>query len=203
MAGITLRTADASKTPEKMGELIAWLKREERAGKLHKLLLTGMFVARLLAIHPFLDGNGRMSRLLTTLMLMRFGYSFVTCSSLEAVLEKSGEDYPRALRRTQMTLDGDAPDWEPWLMYFLRSLREQKERLAEKVREARKLQADQAELSVAILEQVRKEGRVRIAEVMALTGAKRSTLRDHFRKLVREGRLAQHGRCKGTWYSGV
>jgi len=52
-AGITLQTADARKTPERMGELIEWLEREERAGKMHKLLLTGMFVARLLAIHPF------------------------------------------------------------------------------------------------------------------------------------------------------
>jgi Fic family protein len=203
MAGITLRTADARKTPEQMGELIAWLEREERAGKLHKLLLTGMFVARLLAIHPFLDANGRMSRLLTTLLLLRFGYAYVPSSSLEAVLEKSGEAYPLALRQTQMTLDGDAPNWEPWLMFFLRSLREQKRRLAEKVKEVRKLQADQTELAAAILERVKKEGRVRMAEMMALTGAKRATLRCHFRKLVREGRLTQHGECKATWYSAV
>jgi Fic family protein len=200
-AGLTLQTADARKTPERMGELIAWLEREERAGKLHKLLLTGMFVARLLAIHPFQDGNGRMSRLLTTLMLLRFGYAYLPYSSLEAVLEKSGEDYPLTLRRTQMTLGGDAPDWEPWLMFFLRALREQKRRLAEKVREARKLQANQTELAAAILERVRKEGRVRMAEMLALTGAKRGTLRWHFRSLVREGRLTQHGTCKGTWYS--
>jgi len=200
-AGITLQTADARKTPERMGELIAWLEREERAEKVHKLLLTGMFVARLLAIHPFLEGNGRMSRLVTTLLLLRFGYAYVPYSSLEAVLERSGEDYPRALRQTQMTLDGDAPDWEPWLMFFLGALREQKEKLADKVKEVRKLQTNQTELAAAILERVRKEGRVRMAEMMALTEAKRATLRCHFRKLVREGRLAQHGECKGTWYS--
>jgi Fic family protein len=202
-AGITLQTADSRKTAERMGELIAWLEREERSGKLHKLLLTGMFVARLLAIHPFLDANGRLSRLLTTLLLLRFGYAYVPYSSLEAVLEKSGEDYPRALRRTQMTLDGDAPDWEPWLMFFLGALGEQKRRLAEKVREERKLQANQTELAAAILERVRKEGRVRMAEMLALTGAKRATLRWHFRNLVREGRLEQHGECKGTWYAMV
>jgi len=200
-AGLTLQTADARKTPERMGELIAWLEREESAGKMHKLLLTGIFVARLLAIHPFLDANGRMSRLLTTLLLLRFGYDYVPYSSLEAVLEKSGEDYPRALRRTQMTLDGDAPDWEPWLLFFLRALREQKRGLAGKVIEARKLQADHTELAVAILERVRKDGRVRMAEMLALTGGKRGTLRWHFRKLVREERLAQHGTCKWTWYA--
>ena len=201
--GLTLQTADARKTPERMGELIAWLEREESAGKLHKLLLTGMFVARLLAIHPFLDGNGRMSRLLTTLLLLRFGYAYLPYSSLEAVLEKSGEDYPLALRRTQMTLGGDAPDWEPWLRFFLRALREHKRRLAEKVKEERRLLANQTALAAAILERVRKEGRVRMAEMIALTGAKRATLRWHFRKLVGERRLVQHGECKGTWYSLV
>jgi predicted HTH transcriptional regulator len=88
-------------------------------------------------------------------------------------------------------------------MFFLGALRKQKRRLAEKVAEERKLQADQTELGKAILERVRKEGRVRMAEMMAMTGAKRATLRSHFRKLVRERRLAQHGENKGTWYSAV
>jgi len=96
-----------------------------------------------------------------------------------------------------MTLGGDAPDWEPWLMFFLGALREQKERLADKVKAVRKLQANQTELSAAILERIRKEGRVRMAEMLALTGAKRATLRSHFRKLVREGRLVQHGNARG------
>jgi Fic family protein len=202
-AGITLQTADARKTPERMGELIAWLEREESAGKLHKLLLTGMFVARLLAIHPFKDANGRLSRLLTTLLLLRFGYAYVTCSSLEAVLEKSGEDYPRALRRTQMTLGGDAPDWEPWLRFFLGALRDQKRRLAVRMKEERRILAKEPALSAEILERVQKEGRVTMAGMIALSGAKRATLRWHFRKLVRGGRLARHGEFKGTWYAAV
>jgi Fic family protein len=114
-----------------MGELIAWLEREERGGRLHRLLLTGMFVARLLAIYTFQDANGRLSRLLTTLLFLRFGYAYAPYSSLEWVLDKSGEDYPLALRLTQMTLGGDTPDWEPWLIYFLRALWQQKRRLAE------------------------------------------------------------------------
>ncbi|MGD0681386.1 MAG: Fic family protein [Terracidiphilus sp.] len=202
-AGLSLQTAEARKTPERMKELIDWLEQEERDRKLHRLVLTGMFVARLLAIHPFQDANGRLSRLLTTLLLLRFGYAYVAYSSLEAVLEKSGENYPLALRRTQMTLNGDAPDWEPWLMFFLRALRDQKRKLAEKVREVRKAQANQTELAAAILERVSKEGRVRMAEMLALTGAKRETLRWHFQNLVRDGRLAQHGECRGTWYAAV
>jgi Fic family protein len=202
-AGISLETAHPRLTEERMRELIEWLEREERGGRVHRLLLTGMFVARLLAIHPFQDANGRLSRLLTTLLLLRFGYAYVPYSSLEGVLERCGEDYPQSLRRTQMTLGRAAPDWEPWLTFFLRALREQKRRLAEKMKEERKALVKQPELAAAILQRVAKQGRVTMAEMMALTGAKRNTLRWHFRRLVRDWRLKQHGTCKGTWYSLV
>lgn len=200
-AGLTLPTAPAAKTPERMGELIAWLEREEQSGKLHNLLLTGMFVARLLAIHPFLDGNGRVSRLVTTLLLKRFGYAYVTCSSLEGVLEGLGEAYPRALRRTQMTLEGATPDWEPWLIFFLRALREQKRKLAVKVKEARRILTEEPAPAEAILERVRKQGRVTMAEMVALSAGTKWTLRWHFQNLVQEQRLAKHGQGRGTWYA--
>jgi Fic family protein len=202
-AGVTLPTASAAKTPERMGELIEWLEREDRNGKLHKLLLTGMFVARLLAIHPFLDGNGRMSRLLTTLLLKRFGYAYVTCSSLEGVLEGFGEEYPRALRRTQMTLEGGEPDWTPWLIFFLRALREQKRRLAVKVKEAQRIQTEEPAPAEAILERVQKQGRVTMAEMVALSAGTKWTLRWHFQNLVQEQRLVMHGQGRGTWYAAA
>ena len=200
-AGLTLQTADARKTAERMGELIDWLERTERDGKVHRLLLTGMFVARLLAIHPFKDANGRLSRLLTTLLLLRFGYAYVPYCSLEAVLEGYGEEYPRALRRTQMTLGGDAPDWKPWLIFFLGALRKQKRRLAERMKEERRTLVHQPALAEAILERVRKKGRTAMGEMIALTGGKRGTMRWHFRSLVRERQLVQHGKGKGTWYA--
>jgi Fic family protein len=97
---------------------------------IHPLLTIGVFVVTFLAIHPFQDGNGRLSRILTTLLLLKAGYSYVPYSSLESIIEESKEGYYLALRQTQGTLNSEQqPNWEPWLLFFLRALQRQKNRL--------------------------------------------------------------------------
>ena len=71
-----------------------------------------------LAIHPFQDGNGRLSRILTTLLLLRAGYVYAPYASLERVIEENKDLYYKALRRTQTTLKSDNADWEPWIGFF-------------------------------------------------------------------------------------
>jgi Fic family protein len=78
-----------------------------------------------LEIHPFQDGNGRLSRILTTLLLLRSGYAYVPYSSLESVIEQTKEGYYLALRNTQATIRTDKPNWQPWATYFLRALHKQ------------------------------------------------------------------------------
>lgn len=80
--GIVFETATPFDTPFEMEKLVCWLDKAQREGGLHPLLLVGVFVVWFLAIHPFQDGNGRLSRVLTTLMLLRFGYAYVPYSSL-------------------------------------------------------------------------------------------------------------------------
>ena len=80
---------------------------------MHPLLILAIFIAVFRAIHPFQDGNGRLSRILTTLLLLQAGYAYVPYSSLESVIENSKEDYYLALRQTQTTMKGDAPNWQP------------------------------------------------------------------------------------------
>lgn len=70
------------------------------------------------------DGNGRLSRVLTTLLLLQAGYAYVPYSSLESVIELSKEAYYLALRQTQGTIRAESPNWQPWLVFFLRSLAE-------------------------------------------------------------------------------
>jgi len=86
---------------------------------------------KFLAIHPFQDGNGRLSRVLTNLMLLRAGYTYASYTSLESVIEHNKEAYYLALRRTQTTLGTESADWEPWTLFFLHSMRSQIERLRE------------------------------------------------------------------------
>jgi Fic family protein len=116
--GIVFETASPFDTPRRMEELIAWLDEQGREKRLHPLLVIAIFVVVFLEIHPFQDGNGRLSRILTTLLLLRAGYAYVPYSSLESIIEQRKESYYISLRRTQGTIRTADPDWNPWIEFF-------------------------------------------------------------------------------------
>ena len=198
--GIVFQTASPFDTPRLMTELVAWVNQEREAARLHPLLVIALCIVVFLEIHPFQDGNGRLSRVMTTLLLLQAGYAYVPYSSLESAIEQSKEDYYLALRQTQATIRTAAPDWHPWLLYFLRSLAEQVGRLEKKVEREKLVLAPMPELSLRIVEFAREHGRVTIGEAVKLTGANRNTLKQHFRALVERGTLNQHGSGRGVWY---
>ena len=199
--GIVFETAAPFDTPRRMTELVAWTSGALSSRQLHPLLVTAIFTVVLLEIHPFQDGNGRLSRILTTLLLLRAGYSYVPYSSLESVIEQSKEGYYLALRQTQVTIRTDAPNWQPWVVFFLHALQQQMKRLAKKVEREKIVLAALPELSVKIVEFAREHGRVTIGDIVKLTGASRNTLKQHFRQLVAQKRLALHGSGRGAWYA--
>ena len=201
MIGVVFETATPFDTPRRMEELISWLKEVRQTGRVHPLLIVAVFIVTFLEIHPFQDGNGRLSRILTMLLLLQAGYAYVPYSSLESVIENSKEAYYLALRQTQTTIRTDAPNWQPWLGFFLRALQQQKRRLAEKVEREKIILAALPELSAQILEVTRERGRVTISEVIRLSGANRNTLKVHFKKLQKQGRLIRHGTGKASWYA--
>lgn len=199
--GIVFETADPFDTPRLMAELVAWVNDEREKRHLHPLLIIAIFVVVFLEIHPFQDGNGRSSRVLTTLLLLQAGYVYVPYCSLESVIEFNKDTYYLALRQTQGTIRTDAPDWQPWLTFFLRSLVEQVRRLEKKVERERIVLAALPELSLQIVDFARDHGRITMSEAIKLTGASRNTLKQHFRSLVERGHLDQHGSGRGVWYA--
>ncbi len=199
--GIVFETASPFDTPRLTADLLAWTRAAlARPADLHPLLVIAVFIVTFLAIHPFQDGNGRLARILTTLLLLRAGYGYVPYSSLESVIERSRDAYYLALRRTQRTLRTAAPDWEPWLAYFLAALQRQKQHLRELVERERLMLGDFPELALRILGIARDHGRVTIRAAVAATGASRNTIKDHVKALTRGGQLIRHGRGRGTWY---
>ncbi|MBK6281214.1 MAG: Fic family protein [Gammaproteobacteria bacterium] len=198
--GIVFQTATPFDTPRLMTELLAWVNRERESARLHPLLIIALCIVVFLEIHPFQDGNGRLSRALTTLLLLQAGYAYVPYSSLESVIENSKEAYYLALRQTQGTIRTESPNWQPWLMFFLRSLAEQARRLEKKVEREKFMLASMPELSLQIVELAREHGRVTIGTAVRLTGASRNTLKQHFRALVERGTLKLHGSGRGVWY---
>jgi Fic family protein len=199
--GIIFQTAAPFDTPRLMDELLEWTNTVLEEKTLHPLLITAIFTVVFLEIHPFQDGNGRLSRILTTLLLLKTGYSYVPYSSLESVIENNKKGYYLALRQTQSTIRTEDPDWQPWVAYFLSALCNQKEKLEAKIKRERILLGELPALSVSILEIVRTHGRVTVNDTVKTTGASRNTIKDHIASLHSSGILQRHGAGRGTWYS--
>lgn len=202
--GVIFETVAPFDTPREMEELVAWASKALRENTHHPLLTIAVFVVVFLAIHPFQDGNGRLSRVLTTLLLLRAGYAYVPFASLESVIEANKEAYYKALRRTQKTLKNDQLDWLPWLGFFLRALKKQKDILENRiVKERIELEEESSlpELSLQIIS-ILKEGERRTAAQLAqATGANKNTLKVRLRELVEAGRIKRYGKARATWYT--
>jgi len=200
MVGIVFETASPFDTPRRMNELVTWLKDARELGRLHPLLIVAIFTVTFLEIHPFQDGNGRLSRILTTLLLLQAGYAYAPYSSLESVIEHSKENYYLALCQTQQSIRNEAPDWQPWLLFFMRALQQQKRRLAAKVEREKGALATLSDLAVKILDYVRDHGRVTTRDIVREHGASPNTLKTTFASLVKKGLLVRHGGGRSIWY---
>ncbi len=198
-AGIIFQTATPFDTPRKMKELVEWLNRETAASCHHPLILSALFVVHFLAIHPFQDGNGRLSRILTTLFLLKAGYLYVPYSSLERIIEENKDRYYLTLRRAQANLYTDNAQWDDWIMFFLQSLKSQVDVLVKKLDRERELLV-MPKLTQDILVAAREQGRVTVRELQRLTGISRNTIKVHLKNLVEKQLLTQEGKGKGTWY---
>ncbi len=196
--GIVFETATPFDTPRLMAELVTSLNEARELKRTHPLLVVAVFVVVFLEIHPFQDGNGRLSRVLTNLLLLQAGYTYVPYSSLESVIENSKEGYDLGLRQTQRTIRTNAPNRGPWLLFFLRALQRQKRRLATKVEREKSVMAALPELAVQIIDHARQHGRVTMGDMINVTRANRNTLKEHFRHLLEQGHLEKHGVGKGT-----
>lgn len=199
--GVIFETATPFETPEKIAGLVTRTRNILQEKTLHPLPVISIFAVVFPAIHPSQNGNGRLSRVLTTLLLLRAGYAYVPYSSLESVTERSKETYYLALRRTQGTINTDAPDWQPWVTFFLQALQQQKRRLDAKIKREKIMLGESPSLSVQILDVAREHGRVTVANAVKITRVSRNTVKDHIKTLTANGQLDRHGSSRGTWYS--
>jgi Fic family protein len=199
--GIVFETAAPFETSWEMERLLEWTNRELAEGGVHPLLAIGCFVVRFLAIHPFQDGNGRLSRVLTTALLLRAGYAYVPYASLESIIEENKRAYYGALRNTQMTLKAGQPDWNPWLNFFLNCLKMQKDNLSAKLEREKILARTLPTLSIRILSLLREHECLTISDLENLTAANRNTLKVRLRELTQLRYVSRHGRARATWYA--
>lgn len=197
--GIVFETSSPFDTPGHMHDLLDWHRRAETDNSLHPLLRIGIFVVIFLAIHPFQDGNGRLSRILTALLLLRAGYTYVPYASLEAIIEQNKEAYYLALRRTQMSWRDGTPDWPAWLHFFFRSLNAQIHRLQERIEGMNQPLSPLARELAALFEQ--RDTLTMKQALEALPGNSRTALKSRFVELTVSGLIAAHGKGRGAYYA--
>jgi Fic family protein len=123
--GVLFDTTSPYLTPKEMLELMEWTKENLETKEFHPILVIGNFLVEFLNVHPFEDGNGRISRILTNLLLLKCGYPYMPYVSHEKLVEDNKADYYVSLRRSQKTIKKENKDVTEWLEFFLKILLEQ------------------------------------------------------------------------------
>lgn len=196
---VILKTTPPFLVRKEMESLIDWTKERIDFKDAHPLSVIGNFAAEFLKIHPFQDGNGRLSRILTNLLLLRAGYAFTPYVSHERIIERRKDDYYVALRRSQMTFGGEKESLGPWVEFFLAVVREQAEKavgLMEKNRIEEVLTGKQ----LAVLNAVQESKGVSAGEITRLTGVARPTVNQALEKLLGLKKIKKVGMGRGTAY---
>ncbi|MCQ2965841.1 MAG: Fic family protein [Alphaproteobacteria bacterium] len=200
--GTIFETATPFDTPRLMRELIQWTNDTFEDHFLHPIITIGIFVVHFLSIHPFIDGNGRMSRALTVLLMLKNKYGYMPYASMESMIEANKDAYYRALRGTQKTIWTDKVDYEPWLTFFITSLQKQKRLLESKIQKLHNSNEDRLPTTAReILDLFINKSELDMAEIIQLTGKKSETVRKSVQGLVKKGFLVKQGTTKGVSYT--
>lgn len=198
---VWLRAVPPEDTPQMMKELVAWFNAENNAGQQHALLLVAVFIVVFLAIHPFQDGNGRLSRILTTLLMLKAGYTYVPYSSMESIVEANQHDYYHALHFTQQTLSTAQQNWHPWFNFFVTTACQQKNILAAKIETEQSLLGTLSPVARQILEFVSSKGDASVGEIIVGLGIARNVAKTQLRTLVSQRYLEMVGKGRSVRYT--
>ena len=199
VANILFETTPAYLTGKEMQELVNWTADALEKNRFHQLLLIANFIVEFLKIHPFEDGNGRLSRVLTNLLLLRSGYQFVQYVSHEQIIERRKDEYYMALRKSQETFKTGHDSIAPWLNFFLSVAREQATKALSYLKEEKvedTLSPKQREVWKYLLN-VEEAAPSEIAKV---TNIALGTVRQALDRLLSSGNIKRVGRGRATRY---
>ena len=195
------RTTEPHLTSSEMESLLIWANERLDQHDLHPLLIVSTFVYEFLSIHPYQDGNGRLSRLLTTLLLLKLDYQFVQYVSFEHVIESRKEAYYRALMDGQKNRYKEEERIDKWVFFFLEGLIELTKRLEAKYDTYSKLKIALNERQQQIVAYVKEHETAQIKEIESTLGNySRNTIKKDMAYLVNEGILIKAGAGRGVRY---
>jgi Fic family protein len=195
------RTTEPHLTPGEMRVLIEWVNERLAKKDLHPVLITAAFVYEFLSIHPYQDGNGRLSRLLTSLLLMKQDYKFIQYVSFENIIETKKEFYYRALMEGQKKRGKENERIDRWILFFLECLILLIQRLEAKYETYSKLKTELNKRQQAVLDFLKERKTAQVGEIWSqLKVYSRNTLKKDLVYLVQEGLLLKTGEGRGVRY---
>ncbi len=187
-------------TPKEMQELVEWVQIELKKDELHPLLVVGNFLFEFLAIHPFEDGNGRSSRLLTNFLLLKVGYDFTPYISHERLVESDKIEYYAALNKTQMSWKTDKEDVSFWLVFFLEIMKKQAKEAIDLLNKDKKTEIYLSEKQLVVWQVLQENEALSRSEIQTLTQISLATVRQALAKLVQMNQIEAIGIGRATKY---
>lgn len=212
VARIMFETTKAYLTPKEMQELVDWTIEAQDGNRFHPLLIIANFIIEFLKIHPFEDGNGRLSRVLTNLLLLRSSYQFVQYVSHEQLIEKRKDEYYIALRKSQETFlptealakegNTEKDTISPWLNFFLSVIKEQAEKALSYLEEE-KVEDTLSPKQYEVWQYIAGVGEASPGDIVKSTNVGMPTVRQALERLIELGEVKRIGRGRGTRYVKV
>jgi Fic family protein len=194
--GILFDTTPAYLTPKEMLELIEWTKESLEKKEFHPLLIISNFLVEFLKIHPFEDGNGRLSRIITNLLLLKNDYSYIPYISHEKIIEDNKPEYYIALRNSQKTNNKNISFW---IDFFLNVLLKQS-KMAIELLSSEKLEKILTQKQLNVFNYLKEFKQALPSEISKKTKIALPTVRQSLKKLLNLKKIERIGRGRSTMY---
>lgn len=197
--GTLFDTTPAYLAPIQMQELVEWTIKALKEEKHHPLLIIGNFLVEFLKIHPFSDGNGRVSRVLTNLLLLKSGYLYMPYVSHEKLVEDNKPDYYIALRRSQKTMGGKNENIAPWLDFFFDIILEQS-KMAVELLSKENIEKILSEKQLIVWQYIEKVRETNVKDILENTKIARPTVKQAVDALLKLKKIERIGQGRSVRY---
>jgi len=195
-------TTPAYLTQKEVQELVDWVNVELGIQKIHPLIVIGNFLVEFLKIHPFEDGNGRLSRILANLLLLQAGYGYVPYVSHEKLVEGNKSEYYVALRRSQKTFKSDKETVLPWFEFLFQILLEQARKAIELLSKEN-IERILSLKQLAVWQYIEKTNEVTPLEISKSVSIARPTVSQALNVLLRLKKIERIGQGRTTRYRKI
>ena len=199
LIGIVFDPTPVHLVEKEIHELLVWTKTALEQETFPALLVIANFIFEFLAIHPFQDGNGRLSRILTNLLLLQQGYAFCPFISHEKIIENNKADYYRALNKTQKSWKKESEDLSTWVVFFLQAIEKQAEQALILVTEE-PTELFLSDFQAQVWQFAQQTPNFSRREVIEATGLNPRTVDHSLRKLLDMNKLERYGQGRATRY---